>query len=285
MSESTDFHEEDDVGKVYDSRLMRRLLAYIAPYRVRAVIAGVLILVSSAVQLSGPLATAVALDLFIQPMENRATRATVSVWIDGWLSTSGWTMDPLTGLAVTTAIFAASLALTFAVIFYQGYIMQMLGQQIMFDLRREIFAKLQQLSVATLDRHPIGRLVTRATTDVASLNELFTAGLVSIFGDIGLLVGIAGVLFILNWKLALVSFAILPLLLGLSAWFKIRARQSFRAVRVKVARIGAFLQEHITGMSVVQLFSREDPAMREFSVINAEHRDANIQAIFYYAVY
>ncbi len=294
MSESTDLHDEDDVGRVYDSRLMRRLLAYIAPYRGRAVGAVVLILLSSALQLTGPLATAVALDLFIQPMATqatqatqatRATRATVSQWVDSWILESGLVVEPQTGLAVTVFIFTASLVLTFVVIFWQGYLMQMLGQLIMFDLRREIFAKLQRLSVATLDRHPIGRLVTRATTDVAALNELFTAGLVSIFGDVGLLVGIASVLFLLNWKLALVSFAILPLLFGLSVWFKTRARQSFRTVRVKVARIGAFLQEHITGMSVVQLFSREEPAMREFSGINAEHRDANIRAIFYYAVY
>ncbi|MEM7582042.1 MAG: ABC transporter ATP-binding protein [Acidobacteriota bacterium] len=279
------FHEEDDVGKVYDSRLMRRLLGYVAPYRGRAVGAVALILFSSALQLVGPLATAVALDLFIRPMENRETHATVSRWVDGWLTAGGVVMDPITGLAATVAVFTAALVLTFAVLFLQGYIMQMLGQLIMFDLRRQVFAKLQRLSVAYLDRHPVGRLVTRATTDIASLNELFTAGLVSIFGDIGLLVGIAAVLFLLNWKLALVSFAILPLLLGLSVWFKTRARQSFRRVRVKIARIGAFLQEHITGMSIVQLFGRGDAAKREFSDINADHRDANIRAIFYYAVY
>ncbi len=285
MSESTDFHEEDDVGKVYDSRLMRRLLAYLAPYRFSAISAIGLILLSSALQLVGPLATAVALDLFIQPMENRSTQATVSRWVDTWLTGNGWTLDPLAGLTAIVALLSVALGLTFVVVFLQSYIMQMLGQRIMFDLRRQIFAKLQQLPVAYLDRNPIGRLVTRATTDVASLNELFTAGLVSIFGDVGLLVGIAGVLFLLNWKLALVSFAILPLLFALSVWFKSRARQSFRQVRVKIARIGAFLQEHITGMSVVQLFGREEPAMREFSGINAEHRDANIRAIFYYAVY
>ena len=285
MTESSEFHEEEAVGKVYDARLMRRLLGYLKPYRFKAAGAVALILGSSALQLVGPLATAIALDLFVQPMENRPARAAVSRWIDSWLGAQGIAVDPLTGLATVSLIFAASLILTFGVLFYQAYLMQMLGQHIMFDLRREIFSKLQRLSVSYLDRNPIGRLVTRATTDVAALNELFTAGLVSIFGDVGLLVGIAGVLFILNWKLALVSFAILPLLLGLSVWFKTHARRNYREVRIHIARIGAFLQEHVTGMSVVQLFGREDPAMRDFSNINADHRDANIRAIFYYAVY
>ncbi|MEM7349556.1 MAG: ABC transporter ATP-binding protein [Acidobacteriota bacterium] len=281
----TDFHEEDDVGKVYDSRLMRRLLTYVAPYRGMAAAAVVLILLSALLQLVGPLVTAVTLDLFIQPVEHSSAQSGVSQWVAAWMADQGMTVAPTAGVAAMALIFLASLVLTFVVIFVQGYLMQMLGQYIMFDLRRQIFAKLQQLPVAYLDRHPIGRLVTRATTDVAALNELFAAGLVSIFGDIGLLVGIAAVLFALNWKLALVSFAILPLLLGLSFWFKTRARRSYREVRVKIARIGAFLQEHVTGMSVVQLFGREEPAFAEFSESNAEHRDANVRAIFYYAVY
>ncbi len=285
MSEAADFHQEDEVGKVYDSRLMRRLLGYVEPYRGMAAGAVALILASSALQLVGPLATAVALDLFVQPMENHPARSTVSRWVDSWLQASGLTVDPATGIAGLSLVFFASLALTFAVLYWQGYLMQMLGQLIMSDLRRETFAQLQRLPVSYLDRHPIGRLVTRATTDVAALNELFTAGLVAIFGDVGLLVGIAGVLFILNWKLALVSFAILPLLLGLTVWFKAGARRSYREVRLKIAGINAFLQEHVTGMSVVQLFGREEPALREFEEINAEHRDANVRAIFYYAVF
>ncbi len=285
MTDGTEFHEEDAVGKVYDARLLRRLLGYLGPYRGMATAAVALILTSSALQLVGPLATAVALDLFIQPMENRPARATVSELIEGQLTAHGMAVDPATGVAAVAIIFAASLLLTFGVLFYQAYLMQMLGQHIMFDLRRQIFAQLQRLPVSYLDRNPIGRLVTRATTDVAALNELFTAGLVSIFGDIGLLVGIAGVLFILNWKLALVSFAILPLLLALSVWFKTHARRNYRDIRVKVARIGAFLQEHVTGMSVVQLFGREEAAFDEFSRVNAEHRDANVRAIFYYAIY
>ncbi len=283
--EMTDYHEEAQVGKVYDRRLMRRLVGYVAPYRGMAAAAVALILFSAVLQLVGPLATAVTLDLFVQPMENRPTQATISQWVDSWLVGQGLILEPATGVAAMSLLFLASLVLTFVVLYFQGYLMQMLGQYIMYDLRREIFGKLQRLPVAFLDRHPIGRLVTRATTDVAALNELFTAGLVAIFGDIGLLTGIAAVLFILNWKLALASFAILPLLLALTLWFKVRARRSYRDVRVKIARIGAFLQEHVTGMSVVQLFGREEAAYAEFSQANAEHREANVRAIFYYAVY
>ena len=285
MTEVTDFHEEDAVGKVYDGRLMRRLLGYVAPYRLMAASALTLILASSALQLVGPLATAVALDLFVQPMENRPARAPVSRWVASWLEASGITLDPATGVAVTALLFFASLILTFVVLYVQTYLMQMLGQYVMVDLRRQIFAQLQRLPVSYLDRHPVGRLVTRATADVAALNELFASGLVAIFGDVGLLVGIAAVLFVLNWQLALVSFSILPLLLGLTLWFKARARHSYRDVRVKIARIGAFLQEHVTGMPVVQLFGAEQRTRDRFSAINAEHRDANVRAILYYAVY
>ncbi len=285
MAETTDFHEEDAVAKSYDGRLMRRLLGYVAPYRGMAAAAVALILASSALQLVGPLATAVALDLFVQPMENRTARAPVSHWVASRLEASGTVIDPGAGVAALSLVFFASLVLTFLVLYVQGYLMQMLGQHVMDDLRRQIFAQLQRLPVSYLDRHPVGRLVTRTTGDVAALNELFTAGLVAIFGDVGLLFGIAAVLFILNWKLALVSFSILPLLLALTVWFKARARRSYRLVRVKIARIGAFLQEHVTGMSVIQLFNLEQRARAELSQINADHRDANVQAITYYAFY
>ncbi len=285
MADDTDFHEEDAVSKVYDGRLMRRLLGYVAPYRLMAASALALILASSALQLVGPLVTAVALDLFVQPLENRPARAPVSRWAASWLESSGTVLDPTAGVAMLSLVFLSSLLLTFVVLYAQGYLMQMLGQHVMFDLRKQVFAQLQRLPVSYLDRHPVGRLVTRATGDVAVLNELFAAGLVAIFGDVGLLVGIAAVLFILNWQLALVSFSVIPLLLVLTVWFKSRARRSYREVRVKIARIGAFLQEHVAGMSVIQLLGLEERSRAEFSRINAEHRDANVRAIFYYAVY
>ncbi len=282
MDGAEEFHQEDAVGKVYDAHLMRRLLAYVGPYRVRAAAAVALILASSILQLTGPLLTAVALDLFIVPggSESPINRQAAAV-----LQKAGITLEPLAGVAALTLAFVAALLLTFVVLLCQVYLMQMMGQLIMYDLRRDVFARLQRLPVGFFDRHPIGRLVTRATTDIAALNELFTAGLVSIFGDVLLLVGIVSVLFALNWRLALVSFSILPLLLALTFWFKTRARRSYREVRVKVARINAFLQEHISGMSVVQLFGRERRSYDAFARINEAYRDANVRAIFYYAVY
>lgn len=260
---------------------MVRLLGYTRPYRASVVGAVALVILSSLLQLVGPLATAVALDLFIRPGE---VEAPVSRWLaEHWLAVRA--IDPAAGLALVAGVYLLTLVLTSLVLYFQGLVMQMMGQRIMADLREEIFAHLQRLSIAYFDRHPIGRLVTRVTNDVDALNELFTAGLVSIFGDVVLLGGIVLALFWLDWRLALATFAILPLLLGLSIWFKVRARQTYRRVRLKLARINSFLQEHLTGMSVVQLFGRERATASDFGHINDEHRVANLQAIFYYAVY
>lgn len=265
---------------------MRRLLGYVVPYRWTALAAIVLIVLSSLLQLVGPLATAVALDLFIRPFDGEVeTLSAVSRWVADEMVRRGIEVEPAVGLGVVSLIYLGSLLLTFLVLYWQGYIMQLMGQRIMFDLRQDIFGRLQRLPVAYFDRNPIGRLVTRVTNDVDALNELFTAGIVSIFGDVVLLVGIVAVLFWLDWRLAIVTFAILPLLLLLTFWFKTRARRSYREVRVRLARINAFLQEHITGMSVVQLFNREEGALADFSDVNDAHRFANIRAIFYYAVY
>jgi len=285
MSDLAGFHEEEVLGKAYDARLMRRLLGYVRPYRGMAAAAVALIVLSSLLQLVGPLATAVALDLFIRPPENPAERSPVVAHFQGFLDARGWELSAAEGIAAMALFYLAALVATFFVLYVQTYVMRLMGQYIMFDLRAEVFGKLQKLHLAYFDKNPVGRLVTRVTTDVEALNELFTAGLVSIFGDIVLLVGIVGVLFWLDWRLALVSFAIIPLLLALTAWFKTRARRSYREVRVKIARINAFLQEHITGMSVLQLFRQEDRIYDDFAGINRDHRDANIRAIFYYAVY
>jgi ATP-binding cassette subfamily B protein len=265
---------------------MRRLLGYVVPYRWTAAAAIGLIILSSLLQLVGPLATAVALDLFIRPFAGEVeTLSTVSRWVAEEMVRKGIEVEPAVGLGIVSLIYLGSLVLTFFVLYWQGYIMQLMGQRIMFDLRRDIFSRLQRLPVAFFDRNPIGRLVTRVTNDVDALNELFTAGIVSIFGDVVLLAGIVAVLFWLDWRLAIVTFAILPLLLLLTFWFKTRARRSYREVRVRLARINAFLQEHITGMSVVQLFNREEGALDAFAQVNDAHRRANIRAIFYYAVY
>lgn len=273
-------------GKVYDARLMRRLVAYLVPYRWLAVAAVALIVVSSLLQLVGPLATAIALDLYIRPPgSGDAEISTVSASFSRLLERMDLNLEPGEGLALVGAVYLASILLTFAVLYLQGLLMQTMGQFIMRDLRNEIFAKLQRLEVGFFDRRPVGRLVTRVTNDVDALNELFTAGLVSIFGDVFLLGGIVCVLFWFSWKLALVTFAILPFLFLLTFWFKARARRSYREVREKLAGINSFLQEHLTGMSIVQLFGQERRALATFEGINDEHRAANVRAIFYYAVY
>lgn len=287
MSEATEPQEEEALGKAYDARLMRRLLAYLRPYRGMTAGALALILVSSALQLVGPLAMAVSLDLFIQPQGDETRLSQVSLQVRDFLLARG--IDPsavrFEGLAVTSGIYLAALILTFLVLYAQGYVMQLMGQYIMNDLRSQVFGHLQRLPIAFFDRNPIGRLVTRVTTDVDALNEMLSAGLVAIFGDILLLTGIVGVLFWLDWRLALAAFSIVPLLLLLTFWFKRKVRESFREVRVKIARINAFLQEHVTGMPVVQLFNREARAYREFEGINDAHREANVRGIFYYAVF
>ena len=287
MSEPTGQHDEEVLGKAYDARLMRRLVGYVRPYRGMAFGALSLILTSALLQLAGPLLMAVALDLFIRPPGTGGQISTPSVWVRDLLVARG--IDPSQvapeGVAVIAVLYLAILTLIFASVYAQAYVLQMMGQYIMNDLRRQIFGHVQRLPLAFFDKNPIGRLVTRVTSDVDALNEMFTAGIVSIFGDILLLTGIVGVLFWLDWRLALVAFSIVPLLLLLTSWFKARVRQSFREVRVRIARINAFLQEHITGMSVVQLFNREERAYREFSEINDAHREANVRSIFYYAVF
>ncbi len=286
MSDGVSSHEESSLGKAYDAHLMRRLWSYVLPYKRLVLSAVLLIIVSSVLQLVGPLATAVALDLFVRPFDEQPqTISVASRWIDSQMAHRGWEVSSAQGLSAIAGFYLMSLVLTFFVLYWQSYIMQMMGQHIMFDLRRDIFRQMHRLPLAFFDKNPVGRLVTRVTNDVDALNELFTAGIVAIIGDVVLLAGIMGVLFWLDWRLALASFAILPLLALLTLWFKIRARQSYRDVRVKLARINSFLQEHITGMPVVQIFTREPGVFDDFSAINDEHRTANVRAIFYYAIY
>jgi ATP-binding cassette subfamily B protein len=186
---------------------------------------------------------------------------------------------------VAAGLYFATLAGNFVVLYTQMVMMNLMGQYIMYDLRKEIFGHLQKLDIQYFDRHPVGRLMTRVTTDVDALNEMFTAGFVAIFGDIFVLLGIVVVLFWMNWRMAVVLFSITPLILLVSVWFRRGARITYRQVRVRIAAINAFLQEHISGMSTVQLFNRETNERDKFDVLNSRHRDANIDSIFYYAVF
>jgi ATP-binding cassette subfamily B protein len=244
----------------YDWRLLRRLLGYLRPHLAAVAAAFVLIVAQAGVDLVGPYLTKVAIDRHIAKGD-------------------------AAGLARVAGLYLLALAAAFVVRFLQNYIMQMAGQRIMQDMRREIFAHLQRLHVGYFDRNPVGRLMTRVTTDVDAVNELFTSGVVTVFGDLFTLLGIMAVMVALDWRLALVTFAVIPLFFALTNWFRKGARQSFRETRKWVARINAFLQENLSGMSVVQLFRREVRNRGAFAAINRKHYDANMQAIFYYAVF
>jgi ATP-binding cassette, subfamily B, multidrug efflux pump len=266
--------EEEILGKAYDSRLMRRLLKYLRPYRMQVTIAIVSIVLKSFCDVLGPYLTKVAIDRYLTP--SHAT--TAGMW--SWLSPS-----PLTGIAQIGTIYIGLLLLTFVLEFLQTYFMQWTGQKVMFDLRSQIFRHLQRMHIAFYDKNPVGRLVTRVTTDVDALNEMFTSGVVSIFEDIFVLVGIVGVMLCMNWKLAAITFAVLPIIIYSTKVFRDRVRDSYRRIRVAIARINAYLQEHVSGMVVVQLFNRERKAYNRFSEINRSHMDAFKDAIMAYAVY
>jgi ATP-binding cassette subfamily B multidrug efflux pump len=266
--------EEEAIGKAYDSRLMRRLLIYLRPYRFQVGIAIVSIVGKSFADVLGPYLTKVAVDRYLAP-----TKASTSgLW--SWLSPR-----PLVGVSQIAAIYVGLLLATFLFEFLQTYFMQWTGQKVMFDLRSQIFRHLQRMQIAFYDKNSVGRLVTRVTTDVDALNEMFTSGVVSIFEDIFVLVGIVGVMLCMNWKLALITFAVLPLIIYSTKIFRDKVRDSYRRIRVAIARINAYLQEHVSGMVVLQLFNREKKAYNRFSEINRSHMDAYKDAIMAYAVY
>jgi ATP-binding cassette subfamily B protein len=277
-------HEEEVLGKAYDSRLMRRLLRYLWPYKWYALTALVLTMGSAPLVLAGAPLTKAAIDLFLAPDPSKPVSGFALVLKD-LAEQFGFGESAYQGIAFISIVFLLANLAAFAVQYTQAIVMQAMGQYIMYDLRKEIFAHLQKLPVQFYDRNPVGRLMTRLTTDVDALNEMFTAGVIAIFGDVAMIFYIVIWMFQVNWRLALVSFAILPLLAGLTSWFRRGARASFREVRVRIARINAFLQEHITGMPVVQLFNREEKEQRKFDEINQAHRKANIDTIFYYAVF
>ncbi|MBK5259541.1 MAG: ABC transporter ATP-binding protein [Thermoanaerobaculia bacterium] len=283
MADVIEKHEEEG-AKAFDKRLTRRLLRYLRPYRWRAGFSVLLVIVSSLFEIAGPAITAIAIDLFVKPPA-QANPLTFSTRVGEWLTSQGVSPDPLTGINIAAALYLATLVGGFFVLYTQMNLMNLMGQYIMYDLRKQIFGHLQKLDVQFYDRNPVGRLMTRVTTDVDALNDLFTAGFVAIFGDIFVLAGIIGMLFWLNWKLALVLFSITPFIVIASIWFRSGARITYRQVRSRIAAINAFLQEHISGMPTVQLFNREEQEAMKFEGLNRRHRDANIDSIFYYSVF
>jgi ATP-binding cassette subfamily B protein len=266
--------EEEILGKAYDSWLMRRLLTYLRPYRWQVTIAIVSIILKSFCDVLGPYLVKVAVDRYLAP----AKGTTSALW--NWLSPR-----PLHGIAQISVIYFSLLILTFVFEFLQTYFMQWTGQKVMFDLRSQIFRHLQRMHVAFYDKNPVGRLVTRVTTDVDALNEMFTSGVVSIFEDLFVLLGILGIMLWMNWKLALITFAVLPFIVVATKFFRDKVRDSYRRIRTAIARINSYLQEHVSGMVVLQLFNRERKAYNRFSEINRSHMDAFKDAIMAYSVY
>jgi ATP-binding cassette subfamily B protein len=269
--------EEEVLGKAYDSRLMARLLKYLRPYRWQVAIALVSILLKSFADVLGPYLTKVAIDRYLAP-KTAATATSSGIW--SWLSPRA-----ITGIAEIAAIYVGLLVFSFLLDFLQTYYMQWTGQKAMFDLRRQVFRHLQRLHVAFFDKNPVGRLVTRVTTDVDALNEMFTSGVVSIFEDLFVLFGILGVMLCMNWKLALITFGVLPFIIYSTKIFRDRVRDSYRRIRTAIARINSYLQEHVSGMVVLQLFNRERKAYRSFAEINRVHMEAYKDSILAYSIY
>ena len=262
--------EEEVLGKAYDARLMRRLFSYLRPYRLAVACSLVLLLLLSVLQVAGPLLTKLAVDRYLVPVAGRSV-------LDPWLSANPWT-----GLTQISLLFLLSLVLMFVLDFSQSYIMQWTGQQAMFDLRRDLMAHLQKLDLAFYDRTPVGRMLTRVTTDVDALNELLASGLVTILGDVLMLAFVFVVMLRLDAPLTVTLAAILPFVVAVTVLFRRRASQSYRRIRVAIARINAYLQEHLTGITVLQLFNREQKSADEFEAINRAHMEAFKDAIIAY---
>ncbi len=260
MAPTAPTHEEEALGKAYDARLMRRLLRYLRPYRLQVVLAVAMLLVGAAVELVGPWITRLALDRAIPHGDSRL-------------------------LLQLGAGYLVSLVLAFGLQYGQTLMTTWLGQRVMFDLRREIFGRLQQLEIPFFDYNPVGRLMTRVTSDVEVLNELFSSGVVTVFGDVFTLVFIVVAMMLMDWRLALVTLSVMPFVFLAAIVFRTRIRRAYRDIRVRLARINAFLQEHISGVAVIQLFDRERDVGERFHEIDDHYLEAHLRSILYYALF
>jgi ATP-binding cassette, subfamily B, multidrug efflux pump len=268
-------HDDDVVGKAYDSRLMGRLLTYLRPYKIQASLSLAAVLLKAGADVLGPYLTKVAIDRYMTARPS----ANPPAWTR-WLSP-----HPVTGVTQIALLFLSALVVSYILEFTQTYLMQWTGQKIMFDMRSQIFRHLQRMHVSFFDRNPVGRLVTRLTSDVDALNEMFTSGVFAIFEDVFVLILIVAVMLRMNWWLALIAFAVLPFILGVTRLFRKHVRTSYRQIRSAIARINASTQEHVSGMSVVQLFNREQRSYEEFEAVNRQHMQAFKDAILAYALY
>jgi ATP-binding cassette, subfamily B, multidrug efflux pump len=262
-------HEEEALGKAYDSRLMRRLLEYMRPYKWQVILALALTLAVTPLELAPPLLFRAAIDRYLDPSAHHVITI----------------LAARRGLVIISIIYLLVLFFDFLAQYVQIRIMQRVGQQTMYDMRQEIFAHIQRLSMSYFDKNPVGRLVTRVTTDVDALNDLFAAGVVTMINDFFLLAVMVGVLLYLDWRLALAALAALPLILAVTFVFRKFVREANRRIRTAIARINAFLQEYISGMSIVQVFNRERRARMEFIKRNRDHMLAYKDAILAFALF
>ena len=279
--------DEDPVGKVYDSRLMRRLGHYLRPYWWQTAVSTLAISLKSICDVTGPYLVMVAIDRYFpadsrSPLGNNLLAQTLGA--TNWL-TRRLPADPLQGINRLVEIYLAVLLCAYLFQFIQTYLMQWTGQKLMFDLRREIFRHMQRMHIGFFDAHPVGRLVTRLTSDVDAINEMFTAGVLAMVDDSLNLTVMAILMLKINWRLALWAFAVLPLIYVVTSIFRVHVRASFRRVRAAIGRINSVVQEHISGMSVVQLFNREQRAYDDFEQVNRQHMVAFKDTIFAYALF
>jgi ATP-binding cassette subfamily B protein len=279
--------DEDPVGKVYDSRLIRRLGHYLRPYWLQAAISTLAISLKSFSDVTGPYLVMVAIDRYLAP---GAAPAHSNSLLPHLLSKINWLgrllpSDPYQGITRLAVIYLVALSSAYLFEFIQIYLMQWTGQKLMFDLRRDIFRHMQRMHIGFFDTHAVGRLVTRITSDVDAINDMFTSGVLAMIDDFFTLSIMAVIMLTINWWLALLAFSVLPLILIVTRIFRDHVRDSFRRVRAAIARINSFVQEHVSGISVVQLFNREKRAFDDFEVVNEQHMVAFKDTIFAYALY
>lgn len=257
---SVNYHEEEILGKAYDSRLMKRLLTYLKPYRGLVFLSISLMILTSLAQLIPPYLTKIAIDNYILVGDSD-------------------------GLFRIIILLFGAIAAAFIVDYIQLYLMQYVGQKAMYDLRMEIFSHVQKLDLKFFDKNPVGRILTRITGDVQALNEMFTAGVIEIFGDIFMLLGIIIAMLVINWQLALVVFSVLPLVVITTVLFRKKVRQTFRDIRLTTAKINAFVQENVTGVTEVQSFVAEEKTFNSYDKINVDLKDAHLRTVFYFAIF
>jgi len=260
MADAATFHEEEALGKAYDARLMRRLLRYLRPHVWLVALALVVLLLAAGMAIVGPWITRVVIDEAIPSGDTRL-------------------------LALLAGAFFGAVTFGFVLEYAQGVITTWLGQSVMYDLRREIFEKLQRVDLRFYDKNPVGRLMTRITNDVETLNELFSSGVVTVFGDVFTLLFIVGAMLSMNWRLALVTFSVLPFVFVTAFVFRAKIRTAYRDIRVRLARVNSFLHEHITGVRVSQLFNREEADAARLAELNQDYLSANLRSITYYALF